>query len=286
MRAMNSPVAGWYPDPAGSSQLRYFDGRNWTNYFHPASPAGGQAAAGVDVARMQRLANEMGRGHITAGNVAELVQLARQAQAQARPQLAGGGLGELMASLGMDYGSDYVMRVDCPSCGGPKKLPSPSAYLYCDYCGALADYDFQKACQGRTLPGPQYTRLVKAWQADLRLAKATGDRGTYRVVQRRIFDAYVKACPTALSHRIADPEYRAKLVDYMAEYAVVTNFDPEYAAMDEAETAAVQNLTWTGSVMARRAGSASFRALVDVARLADEIGFGRVAAVHRPRGSR
>ena len=29
------PPAGWYPDPAGSGGLRYFDGSNWTGYYHP-----------------------------------------------------------------------------------------------------------------------------------------------------------------------------------------------------------------------------------------------------------
>ena len=30
------PDAGWYPDPADSSQLRYWDGAQWTEHFAPA----------------------------------------------------------------------------------------------------------------------------------------------------------------------------------------------------------------------------------------------------------
>ncbi len=32
---MTTPAAGWYPDPSGTPQLRYFDGNNWTDKFAP-----------------------------------------------------------------------------------------------------------------------------------------------------------------------------------------------------------------------------------------------------------
>ncbi len=31
-------IAGWYPDPAGSCWLRYFDGTQWTHQYAPAQP--------------------------------------------------------------------------------------------------------------------------------------------------------------------------------------------------------------------------------------------------------
>src|SRR5262249_25096119 len=144
-----------------------------------------------------------------------------------------GGVGAVMAALGMDYGSDYVRRVDCPSCGGPKKLASASAYVYCDYCGALADFDFSRACSylSTTLPGPEYAKLVNGLQPQLKAALHTDDREHYRALQRQIFAAYATACPRALSHRISDPDYRADLTDFTAASRVANDFDPEFAAL-------------------------------------------------------
>lgn len=31
-------IAGWYPDPAGSCWMRYFDGTQWTHHYAPAQP--------------------------------------------------------------------------------------------------------------------------------------------------------------------------------------------------------------------------------------------------------
>jgi len=33
------PSAGWYPDPAQSAMLRYWDGRSWTQRLAPPSSA-------------------------------------------------------------------------------------------------------------------------------------------------------------------------------------------------------------------------------------------------------
>src|SRR5437868_3347779 len=48
-------------------------------------------------------------------------------------------------AAGLKAHSQFVKRVNCSQCGAPKTLPSATAYLYCDYCGALMDYDFRIA---------------------------------------------------------------------------------------------------------------------------------------------
>src|SRR5579859_2872588 len=65
----------------------------------------------------------------------------------------------------------FVKRCSCVVCGAPKKLPTVTAYVYCDYCAALIYYDLRRrgvplarpaqvivdqrrACEGDTTPGP------------------------------------------------------------------------------------------------------------------------------------
>ena len=50
MVRMSEKVAGWYPDPSGKNQQRFWDGDGWTEYYQPLAPAqpqvhGAQTAA-------------------------------------------------------------------------------------------------------------------------------------------------------------------------------------------------------------------------------------------------
>src|SRR3954453_20666904 len=58
--------------------------------------------------------------------------------------------------------SEFVKRATCARCGAPKGLPSKTAYLYCDFCGALVDYDFRiaNADTNAGLTNTVYHRLV------------------------------------------------------------------------------------------------------------------------------
>ena len=38
--AAQSPVANWYTDPAGRSELRYWDGQKWTDHTQPPVKTG------------------------------------------------------------------------------------------------------------------------------------------------------------------------------------------------------------------------------------------------------
>jgi hypothetical protein len=40
----SAPTAAWYPDPAGSDQLRYWDGAAWTQHLRPTTPPLAMAA--------------------------------------------------------------------------------------------------------------------------------------------------------------------------------------------------------------------------------------------------
>ena len=189
------------------------------------------------------------------------VEQAMEMAAQLREQFAAAA-GSSASPLVSAPQTDYVKQCDCPSCGAPKKLPSPTAYLYCDYCGALADYDFRKACERATPPGPAYMQLIREVQPQLAAAK--GDAAAYRALQERIFDTWVTECPNAVSHRVGDPTYRGQLVAYLAESAVTTDLDPGYDELMTVMTQRVGALEWTGGFTSRQVGSASFRSLWEV----------------------
>jgi hypothetical protein len=101
-------------------------------------------------------------------------------------------------------------------------------------------------------------------QPELKAAREAGDRDRYLQGKRRVYDAYVTACPHCVSHRVGDPAYRAQLVEFMADSNVATDFDPEFSALEQEMRTKVIALEWTGSLMARRTGGPSFRALVEV----------------------
>src|SRR5512138_2135562 len=77
--------------------------------------------------------------------------------------------------------SRFIKRVNCSQCGAPKSLPSTTAYIYCDYCGSLMDYDFRMANADTNagLTNTVFHRLIATVQSSLMQAKARGDRRAY-----------------------------------------------------------------------------------------------------------
>jgi LSD1 subclass zinc finger protein len=158
----------------------------------------------------------------------------------------------------------FVKRCTCVVCGAPKKLPTVTAYVYCDYCASLIDYDLRRACEGDTAPDPSYAATVNATQAAAREAAAAGDRGTYRDLQKQVFGAYVTGVPMAVSHRARnDPGYRAAYVGYMAEAATARAFDPAYQALEAEMRQRVMGLRYTGNMMSPAVEPDSFWPMTD-----------------------
>ncbi len=131
--------------------------------------------------------------------------------------------------------SAFIKRSSCVRCGAPKVLPSKTAYLYCDFCGALVDYDFRLANQGTNagLTNTIYERIVAPCRADMARAKAAGDYEAYRLIMQYVFRQWIEACPGAVSPRVkTDPEFRDRMVAYCAESAVCKDMDPVQQQMD------------------------------------------------------
>lgn len=174
-------------------------------------------------------------------SVDDLMKQAQAMQAQATAQMAAvqqvssdstaavGSMtwGRQVMNLIAPVEPGYVKRCACVTCGAPKKLPSVTAYVYCDYCASLIDYDLRRAGESDVPTDPQYPATVNGAQPQLQAAQASGDQGTYLAVQRQIYHAYVTFVPSAVSHRAKnDALYRDQLVEYMAQAATVAAFDP------------------------------------------------------------
>ena len=131
--------------------------------------------------------------------------------------------------------SQFIKRVNCSQCGAPKTLPSATAYLYCDYCGSLIDYDFRiaNADTNAGLTNTVFHRIIASVQAPLTQARMRGDRDEYRRLYRHVFGLWLQECPLAASPRAkTDPVFREQLVAYFAECAVVKDLDPRQAPLE------------------------------------------------------
>ena len=131
--------------------------------------------------------------------------------------------------------SQFIKRVSCSQCGAPKSLPSTTAYIYCDYCGALIDYDFRiaNADTNAGLTNTVFHRLIAPVQASLEQAKKRGHQDVYRALYRQVFSEWLKECPMAVSPRAkTDLAFRDQMVAYLAECAVTKDLDPRQAPLE------------------------------------------------------
>ena len=145
------------------------------------------------------------------------------------------GLTEAAVAPSLTAHSGFIKRVSCTRCGAPKTLPSKTAYLYCDYCGALVDYDFRLANAGTNaaITNTVFHRLLQPVQALMDQARRTGDRDGYRQLQLHVFRQWIAECPQAVSPRAkTDPDFRERMVAYCAECAVTKDMDPQQQQLE------------------------------------------------------
>lgn len=131
--------------------------------------------------------------------------------------------------------SQFIKRVNCSQCGAPKSLPSTTAYLYCDYCGALMDYDFRiaNADTNAGLTNTVYHRIYAAVQTHIAQAKARGDQEESRRLYRQVYTQWLQECPTAASPRAyKDMAFREQFINYQVECFVSKDFDPKQAELE------------------------------------------------------
>jgi hypothetical protein len=113
-----------------------------------------------------------------------------------------------------------------------KQLPSATAYVYCDFCGALADWDFNTACSaGNALPGPAYEALARQLAPAINYAKLQRDTATLKALYTQLFARHVELCPSSYSPRIRSPGFRGRFLDYYSDMMIVRDLDPRVAQL-------------------------------------------------------
>jgi len=141
--------------------------------------------------------------------------------------------------------SEFVKQVDCPRCGAPKQLPSKTAYLYCDHCGSLIDYDFRLANSGTNagLTNTVFHQLIAPVQGELDRARAVGDTGRYRELLRGVYAEWLRQCPQAASPRVkSDEDFRDRMAAYCAETQLRREFDVGLGQLERQMNAVIATL--------------------------------------------
>ena len=162
---------------------------------------------------------------------------------------------------GNDEQRVFIKVSKCHACGAWKQSPSKTAYVYCDFCAALIDWDFNTAMttKGSAMPGPKYEALNDELAPELEAARRENDRARYAALQARIYDAYVTACPAAVPPRTNDPAYRARFVAYTVNAMVEQAFDVDCQWLTREMEKATSRLVWEHDDPAKpRASSTSF----------------------------
>jgi LSD1 subclass zinc finger protein len=137
--------------------------------------------------------------------------------------------------------SDYVKQVDCTRCGAPKRLPSKTAWLYCDHCGTLIDYDFRAANFGTNaaLTNQIFMYLYAPVKVELEKAVVLRDKDRYRELLRPVYTEWLRQAPQAVSPRAtSDDEFRQRTVDYFIETSICREFNPQAHGLNDKLTAA------------------------------------------------
>jgi DNA-directed RNA polymerase subunit RPC12/RpoP len=236
---------------------------------------GGQPSRGGFAQQMQQMQQQAMQMQAQAMQQMNTFQQASQASQSSGAQVGSGNWVRQVLSILAPPEPGFVKRCSCAVCGAPKKLPNETAYVYCDYCAALMDFDLRRAGEGDIAPGPQYAATVNSTHAAARAAQSAGDRDGYRALQKQIYEAYVTHVPMAVSHRAKnDANYRRAYVDYMAEAAVARAFDPASQALEAEMTQRVMGLQYGGSMMAPTVSPVSFWPMVETLEKQIEVGKG------------
>jgi hypothetical protein len=152
-----------------------------------------------------------------------------------------------------------ILSTTCAHCGHVRIRPWATAYVYCDHCAELIDFDasFTRAAAA----GPVYEALAAELAPVIAAGLAGHDIDAVTAAQRRLFDAWLDSCPLAVSIRVRRPDYRARFVDYLARAEALAAFDADATRLRGDMEVAMRRLTMASD----RVAQGPFSTMVDAA---------------------
>ena len=121
----------------------------------------------------------------------------------------------------------------CHRCNALKVMRPRTAYVYCDYCAAVFDYDVRVVLDDQAALDPVHVeqQLVAATRKKKRAAIERGDRAALAELVRWETEVGAEVSPGEFSPRIRDPGYRRRLIeDVIVPWSLAVAFAPEHRA--------------------------------------------------------
>jgi hypothetical protein len=122
----------------------------------------------------------------------------------------------------------------CSGCGAFKVTRPKSAYIYCDFCGTLFDYDLRVIHDNPTALNPDDVDTMLDQTVGESLAKAfkANDRDKYAEITRWRIKVFIDVCPHIYSPRMQDTVYRRQMIDdVLIPWRIATRFNAEYMGL-------------------------------------------------------
>lgn len=119
----------------------------------------------------------------------------------------------------------------CRVCQATKDTPPATAYIYCDYCGCLFDYDSSKSTEDpRSLDSDDVEAALNEVTVSMQKAAfKANDKAEYARILHWKNGLMMDVCPNVYSPRIGDPQYRKRLLEgVLVPQGVETRFDEQY----------------------------------------------------------
>jgi hypothetical protein len=116
-----------------------------------------------------------------------------------------------------------VRKARCPMCGSPKATPTTAAYIYCDYCGQLMDFDVKRHLDQAPKPDPEKAARLAKLDKKINGTRGSKDRAKLMELYRQRHTLTLEDAGVTFSPRLADLEYRAQLIEHMAFASVFSD---------------------------------------------------------------